>query len=48
MTIRMRGLIVAVMFSVACWAAIIGVVQGFLGSNQHLEANSTFDGTEDV
>jgi hypothetical protein len=48
MTIRMRGLIVAVLFSVACWAGIIGAVKSILGNTHHLEASSDFDGTEDV
>lgn len=48
MTIRMRGLLFAVLFSVACWAGIIGVAKGFLDNPHHLEATSQFDGTEDV
>ncbi|MDQ0322705.1 hypothetical protein QO002_004911 [Pararhizobium capsulatum DSM 1112] len=48
MTIRLRGLIVAVLFSAACWAGIIGAAQSLLKGSHQLEANSQFDGSEDV
>ncbi len=48
MTLRMRGLIAAVLFSVACWAAIIGAVENLLDTPRQLEATSQFDNTEDV
>lgn len=48
MTIRMRGLIAAVVFSVVCWAGIIGAVESIFSNAHPLEAKSKFDTTEDV
>lgn len=48
MTLRMRGLIAAVLFSVACWAAIIGAAESLLNAPHQLEATSQFDNIEDV
>lgn len=48
MTIRLRGLIVAILISLTCWAGIIGAARGLFSHGHQLEANSQYDGQEDV
>ena len=48
MTIRLRGLIVAILISLTCWAGIIGAARGLFSNDRQLEANSQFDGRQDV
>ena len=48
MTIRLRGLIVAILISLTCWAGIIGAARGLFSNGRQLEASAQYDGKEDV